>query len=76
MGQRVAGKRLGIIGMGRIGRLGARARGFGIAIHYHNRNRVHQDLETILEATYWKISIRCCGIWISSLSTRPTRPRR
>ena len=55
MGHRVAGKRLGIIGMGRIGRAVARrARGFGIAIHYHNRNRVHEDLETELEATYWE----------------------
>ena len=55
MGHRVAGKRLGIIGMGRIGRAVAqRARGFGITIHYHNRNRVHEDLETSLEATYWE----------------------
>ena len=55
MGHRVAGKRLGIIGMGRIGRAVAqRARGFGIAIHYHNRNRVHEDLESSLEATYWE----------------------
>ena len=55
LGHRVAGKRLGIIGMGRIGRAVARrARGFGISIHYHNRNRVHEDLETALEATYWE----------------------
>jgi len=55
LGHRIWGKRLGIIGMGRIGRAVARrARGFGIAIHYHNRRRVHPDVETELEATYWE----------------------
>ena len=55
MGHRVTGKRLGIIGMGRIGRAVARrARGFGISIHYHNRNRVHPEVEAELEATYWE----------------------
>src|SRR4051812_33968909 len=41
LGRRLGGKRLGIVGMGRIGQAVARrARGFGMAIHYHNRNRV------------------------------------
>ncbi|MBE0530521.1 MAG: D-glycerate dehydrogenase [Rhodospirillales bacterium] len=54
LGRRVNGKRLGIVGMGRIGRaLAVRARGFGLSIHYHNRHRVHPDVEAELEATYW-----------------------
>ncbi|MEZ5668117.1 MAG: D-glycerate dehydrogenase [Alphaproteobacteria bacterium] len=54
LGRRITGKRLGIVGMGRIGQAVARrARGFGLAIHYHNRNRVHPDTEAELEATYW-----------------------
>jgi glyoxylate reductase len=55
MGHRVNGKRLGIIGMGRIGQAVARrARGFGMQIHYHNRNRVNPGIEQELEATYWE----------------------
>ncbi|MGH6660455.1 MAG: 2-hydroxyacid dehydrogenase [Rhodospirillales bacterium] len=55
LGRRISGKRLGIIGMGRIGQAVAkRARGFGLSIHYHNRNRVHEDIENELEATYWQ----------------------
>jgi glyoxylate reductase len=55
LGHRLWGKRLGIIGMGRIGAAVARrARGFGLSIHYHNRRRVHAALETQLEATYWE----------------------
>jgi glyoxylate reductase len=55
LGHRIWGKRLGIIGMGRIGTAVARrARGFGLAVHYHNRRRVHPDLEGELEATYWE----------------------
>jgi len=54
LGHRIWGKRLGIIGMGRIGQAVARrARGFGLSIHYHNRNRVYEDVEQELEATYW-----------------------
>ena len=54
LGQRIWGKRLGIIGMGRIGQAVARrARGFGLSIHYHNRNRLHTDIEESLEATWW-----------------------
>ena len=55
LGRRIWGKRLGIVGMGRIGTAVARrARGFGLSIHYHNRNRVAGDTETELEATYWE----------------------
>jgi glyoxylate reductase len=55
LGHRIGGKRLGIIGMGRIGQAVAqRARAFGLSIHYHNRRRVHPDIEAELEATYWE----------------------
>src|SRR5690606_20342126 len=55
LGHRIWGKRLGIIGMGRIGQAVARrARGFGLSIHYHNRRRVHESIEQELEATYWE----------------------
>src|SRR3546814_750731 len=55
LGHRVNGKRLGIIGMGRIGSAVARrAKGFNMSIHYHNRRRVHPALEEELEATYWE----------------------
>jgi glyoxylate reductase len=55
LGHRIYGKRLGIIGMGRIGSAVARrARGFGLSVHYHNRHRVHSDVEEELEATYWE----------------------
>ena len=55
LGHRVNGKRLGIIGMGRIGSAVARrARGFNMSIHYHNRRRVHPSMEEELEATYWE----------------------
>jgi glyoxylate reductase len=53
LGHRVSGKRLGIVGMGRIGQAVARrARAFDMTIHYHNRRRVHPDIEAELEATY------------------------
>jgi glyoxylate reductase len=55
LGHRITGKRLGILGMGRIGSAVARrARGFGLAIHYHNRRRVPVEVENELEATYWE----------------------
>ena len=54
-GHRIYGKRLGIVGMGRIGQAVARrARGFGLSVHYHNRNPVHPEIEEELEATYWE----------------------
>ncbi len=55
LGHRIYGKRLGIIGMGRIGQAVARrAKAFGLQIHYHNRRRVSDALEQELEATYWE----------------------
>lgn len=55
LGHRITGKRLGILGMGRIGTAVARrSRGFGLSIHYHNRRRVHESVENELEATYWE----------------------
>lgn len=55
LGHRVNGKRLGIVGMGRIGQAVARrAKAFNMSIHYHNRRRVHGDVEQELEATYWE----------------------
>jgi glyoxylate reductase len=55
LGHRISGKRLGIVGMGRIGSAVARrARAFGLQIHYHNRRPVAADLEQELEATYWE----------------------
>ena len=54
MGRRIWGKRLGIIGMGRIGQAVARrAKAFGLQIHYHNRRKVAPHIEAELEATYW-----------------------
>jgi glyoxylate reductase len=54
LGNRIFGKRLGIIGMGRIGQAVARrARAFGLQVHYHNRRRVPETVEHELEATYW-----------------------
>ena len=55
LGHRINGKRLGIIGMGRIGQAVARrAKGFGMSIHYHNRNKLHSEIEGELEATWWE----------------------
>jgi glyoxylate reductase len=55
LGHRIAGKRLGILGLGRIGRaIARRARTFGLQIHYHNRRRVHPDIEAELAATWWE----------------------
>jgi len=55
LGRRIWGKRLGIIGMGRIGSAVARrAKAFGLSIHYHNRKRAAPAIEEELEATYWE----------------------
>jgi len=53
LGHRIGGKALGIVGMGRIGQAVARrARAFGLSIHYHNRHRLPEVLETELAATW------------------------
>ena len=55
LGNRLQGKRLGILGMGRIGQaVAARAKAFGLQIHYHNRKPVAAAIEQELEATYWE----------------------
>ncbi len=55
LGQRLGGKRLGIVGMGRIGQAVARrARAFGLAVHYHNRRKAPPAISEPLEATYWE----------------------
>lgn len=55
LGRRITGKRLGIVGMGRIGQaLARRAKAFGLSIHYHNRRHVPPQIEAELEATYWE----------------------
>jgi glyoxylate reductase len=55
LGHRIGGKRLGIIGMGRIGQaVATRARAFGLQIHYHNRRPVAPRIAEALGATYWE----------------------
>ncbi len=55
LGGRIGGRRLGIIGMGRIGQAVAkRARAFGMQIHYHNRRRLRPEIEAEFDATYWE----------------------
>ena len=55
LGHRIWGKRLGIVGMGRIGQAVARrAHAFGLQIHYHNRRPVAPRIADELGATYWE----------------------
>jgi len=55
LGHRIAGKSLGILGLGRIGRaIARRAKTFGLVVHYHNRRRLHPDIEAELGATWWE----------------------
>ena len=55
LGTRLRGKRLGILGMGRIGQaLARRAAAFGMQVHYHNRRRLRSEIEEELDATYWE----------------------
>ena len=55
LGGRISGRRLGILGMGRIGQAVARrAAAFGMQVHYHNRHRLRPEIEDALGATYWE----------------------
>lgn len=55
LGGRLGGRRLGILGMGRIGQAVARrAQAFGLQIHYHNRRRLRPEIENQLDANYWE----------------------
>ena len=55
IGMRITGKKLGILGMGRIGQaIAKRAKAFDLDINYHNRRRLHQNIEESLSATYWE----------------------
>ncbi|WP_353144589.1 D-glycerate dehydrogenase, partial [Paracoccus sp. (in: a-proteobacteria)] len=55
LGGRLGGRRLGILGMGRIGQAVARrANVFGMQVHYHNRRRLRPEIEAELQATYWE----------------------
>jgi len=55
IGMRITGKKLGILGMGRIGQaIAKRAKAFDLDINYHNRRRLHQNIEENLSATYWE----------------------
>ena len=55
LGRRVRGKKLGIIGLGRVGQaIAKRAKAFGLSIHYHNRGPINPHIEEELEATYWE----------------------
>ncbi len=55
LGRRVRGKKLGIIGLGRVGEaIARRARAFGLSIHYHNRKPINPHIEEQLDATYWE----------------------
>ncbi len=54
LGRRVRGKKLGIIGLGRVGEaIARRARAFGLTIHYHNRRPINPHIEEELAATFW-----------------------
>ena len=55
IGMRITGKKLGILGMGRIGQaIAKRAKAFDLDINYHNRRRLHKNIEEGLSATYWE----------------------
>ena len=55
LGRSIRNKKLGIIGLGRVGQaIARRAKAFGLSVHYHNRHRINPHVEEELEATYWE----------------------
>jgi glyoxylate reductase len=76
LGLDVTAKRLGIVGMGRIGQAVARrARGFDMEIHYHNRTRLAPDLEqgAVFHARFDDMLPHCDFLSINCASTPETR---
>jgi glyoxylate reductase len=75
LGRRLRGKALGIVGLGRIGTaVAARARAFGLSIHYFARNRRPPALEEMLDATWWSdLDAMLAAVDIVSLHTPHTR---
>jgi len=75
LGRRLRGRRLGIVGMGRIGMaVAARARAFGLAIHYFSRSRRPPQVEERLEARYWAdLDAMLAEVDIVSLHTPASR---
>jgi glyoxylate reductase len=75
LGRRLRGRRLGIVGMGRIGMaVAARARAFGLAIHYFSRSRRPPQVEERLEARYWEsLDAMLAEVDIVSLHTPASR---
>ena len=66
LGHRITGKRLGIVGMGRIGQaLARRAKAFGLSIHYHNRRRVPAGSRRSSRRPIGRASTRCWPAWTS-----------
>jgi len=76
IGMRITGKKLGILGMGRIGQaIAKRAKAFDLDINYHNRRRLHQNIEQSLSATYWENleeMLSTIDILVVSASLNPT----
>lgn len=77
LGRRVRGKKLGIIGLGRVGEaIARRARAFGLSIHYHNRKPINPHIEEELGATFWpdldQMLARMDIVSVNCPSTPPT----
>jgi len=78
LGQRVRGKALGIVGMGRIGQaVAVRARAFGLSVHYHNRHRlpvaIENELGAVWHETLYAMLRQVDIVSLNCPSTRETR---